>query len=278
SGPGVDDPDGRHAGRPQARGAEALRRAGLPALLIPARHGGGGATWCTAYQVVREVAAVNGDIGLLLGHHYLLSWTPALFGTGEDRERAWPSAAAGSRLWGGAPDPRDTSVLTLTPRPHGGFALDGTTAITAGAVLADRLALGATRAGTGEPLMVLVDPDGPGVARAEGGTATAPNGTVLFSGAAVSEDDVIGRPGPGALSLMASAIQLMVAQVSIGIAEGALDAARAHAVGRTRPWPLGQARRTGDAYLAGAYGGLLAQVRAARALADLAVDDLAPAL
>ncbi|WP_160573673.1 acyl-CoA dehydrogenase family protein [Actinomadura physcomitrii] len=278
SGPGVDDPDGRHTGRPQPRGVEALRRAGLLALPIPARHGGGGATWCTAYQVVREVAAFNGDIGLLLGQHYLLSWTPALFGTKTGRERLWADAAAGGMLWGGAPDPRDTS-LTLTPRPHGGFTLDGTTAITAGAVLADRLAVGATRAGTGEPLMVLVDPAGPGDARAEDGTAGAQNGTVLFAGAAVREDDVIGRPGPAATALLASAVQLMFAQLYVGIAEGALDAARAHAVGRPRPWPLGQARRTsGDAYLCGAYGGLLAQVRAARALADRAVDDLAPAL
>ncbi|QKG22960.1 acyl-CoA dehydrogenase family protein [Actinomadura verrucosospora] len=118
--PAVDDPDGRHTGRPQATAAEALRRSGLFTLLIPARCGGGGATWRTAFQVVREVAAVNGDIGLLLGHHYLLSWTPALIGTDEDRERVWPGAAAGSQIWGGAPDPRDTS-LTLTPRPHGGF-------------------------------------------------------------------------------------------------------------------------------------------------------------
>ncbi|GAA2118285.1 acyl-CoA dehydrogenase family protein [Actinomadura napierensis] len=122
--PAVDDPDGRYAGRPQARGAEALRRAGLLALPIPAHHGGGGACWRTAYQVVREVAALY-----------------------------------------------------------------------------------------------------------------------------------------------------------IGIAEGALNAARAHAVARSRPWPLGQARRNGgDAYLSGAYGGLLAQVRAARALADQAVEELSPAL
>lgn len=278
SGPDVDDPDGRHAGRPQSRGAEALRRAGLFALLIPARHGGGGATWRTAFQVVREVAAANGDLGLLLGHHYLLSWTPALHGTEEDRARVWPVAAAGRRLWGGATDPRDTSP-TLAPRPHGGFTLDGTTAITSGAALADRLAVGATRAGTGEPLVVLVDPAARGVARAEGGAGGASSGTVLFSGAAVSEHDVIGRPGPASTALMAPAIQMVVAQLYLGIAEGALDAARAHAVARSRPWPFGQARRTGgDAYLAGAYGGLLAQVRAARALADRAADDLAPAL
>ncbi|MBD2893291.1 Dibenzothiophene desulfurization enzyme C [Actinomadura sp. RB99] len=278
SGPDVDDPDGRHAGRPQARGAEALRQAGLLTLLIPARHGGGGATWRTAFQVVREVAAANGDLGLLLGHHYLLSWTPALHGTEADRERVWPVAAAACRLWGGAPDPRDASP-TLAPRPHGGFTLDGTTAITSGAVLADRLAVGATRADTGEPLMVLVDPAGPGVARAEGGAGGAPNGTVLFSGAIVGEHDVIGRPSPASTALMAPAIQMVFAQLYLGIAEGALDAARAHAVARSRPWPLGQARRTGgDAYLAGAYGGLLAQVRAARALADRAADDLAPDL
>ncbi|MFB4297671.1 acyl-CoA dehydrogenase family protein [Actinomadura sp. NTSP31] len=273
AGPAVDDPDGRHAGRPQPRGAEALRRAGLLALPIPARHGGGGACWRTAYQVLREVAALNTDIGLLLGHHYLLSWTPALLGAEEACERVWPRAVAGGWLLGGAPDPRETA-LTLAPGPRGGLLLDGATAIAPGAALADRLALGATRAGTGEPLMVLVDPAGPGVVRAG-------DGEVRFSGAAVSEDDVIGRPGAraGTAPLMAPAIQMVFAQLYIGIAEGALNAARAHAVARSRPWPLGQARRNGgDAYLSGAYGGLLAQVRAARALADQAVEELSPAL
>ncbi|QKG22959.1 hypothetical protein [Actinomadura verrucosospora] len=95
----------------------------------------------------------------------------------------------------------------------------------------------------------------------------------------MSGHDVIGRGGASASPLTAPAIQLVFAQLYVGIAEGALEAARAHAIARSRPWPLGQARRTaGDAYLSGAYGGLLAQVRAARALADLAVDDLAPAL
>ncbi|MDL4814194.1 acyl-CoA dehydrogenase family protein [Actinomadura opuntiae] len=274
AGPDVDDPDGRYAGRPQARAAEALRRAGLLTLPIPAHHGGGGACWRTAYQVVREVAAVNGDIGLLLGHHYLLTWTPALLGAEEARERVWPRAAAGAWLLGGAPDPRETAP-TLVTGPRGGLHLDGATALAPGAVLADRLSVGATRTGTGEPLMVLVDPAGPGVVRAG-------DAEVRFAGAAVNEDDVIGRP-PGAraasAALIAPAIQLMFAQLYVGIAEGALNAARAHAVARTRPWPLGQARRNGgDAYLSGAYGGLLAQVRAARALADQAVEELSPAL
>lgn len=58
-----------------------LKDTGLVTLLGPAEHGGGGQTWETAYQVIREIASADGSIGQLLGYHYLWAWTARLVTT-----------------------------------------------------------------------------------------------------------------------------------------------------------------------------------------------------
>ncbi|CAM5463379.1 acyl-CoA dehydrogenase family protein [Streptomyces hirsutus] len=89
------------AGKAPVDEVSRLREAGLLALLVPARFGGGGADWRTAYAVVREVAAADGAIGQLLGSHYFLSWSARFFTDPARAARIERRSAAEQWYWGG---------------------------------------------------------------------------------------------------------------------------------------------------------------------------------
>lgn len=272
------------ANRPPHDEAARLRDAGLLTLLIPAERGGGGADWRTAYAVIREIAAGDGSIGQLLGYHYLLSWNVRFFGGAAHTERVERAAAEGRWLWGGAFNPRDPDVVLTPTGPSGtGFRLDGRKTFATGARVADRLVVGATRADTGEPLVVFVDPEHPGVVRNDDwdnfGQRLSASGSVEFHAVPVAADDVLGSlsQDDGVLSpfatLVTPAIQLVFVHFYLGIAEGALTAAAEYTRTTTRPWPLsGVASATQDPYVLATYGELAVSARATRALADEAVE------
>ncbi|BCK66218.1 hypothetical protein Srufu_001710 [Streptomyces libani subsp. rufus] len=165
------------AGKPPFDELARLREAGLPALLTPPGPAGRGTGWRTACAVIREIAAADGSIGELLGHHYVLSWSARFFGTPDRAEELELRASAEQWLWGGGIDLPDTEPvtghgLTLTPA-EGGYLLHGCRSFAAGVTVADRLMLGAVRTDTDESLVVCVDPAHPGVTAAPSTTASA---------------------------------------------------------------------------------------------------------
>ncbi|MBO1329901.1 acyl-CoA dehydrogenase family protein [Streptomyces sp. VRA16 Mangrove soil] len=263
-----------------------LRESGLLTLLASAEHGGGGADWRTAYAVVRTVAAADGAVGQLLGHHYFLSFSARFFAGPARAVRIERDAAAGRWCWGGGIASHEPPLI-LTPA-SGGYLLNGHQRCSAGSGIADRLVVRAARYGTGEPLAVLVDPAQQGVV--SGGEETfgqrlAAGGGVEFDSVRVGADDVLGSlsSDEGVLSpfaaLAAPTARLVSVQFSLGTAEGLLAEVREH--GRAmrspwqpfsaEPWPDGPPQ---DPYALTAYGELSVVVRAASALAGQAVDAL----
>jgi len=270
------------ANQPPHAEVERLRQSGLLSLLVPGELGGGGADWRTAYQVIREIAAGDGSIGQLIGYHFQISWNAGFFANWELLAELQREAAANGWFWGGAFNPRDAE-LTLTP-VAGGFLLDGRKSFSTGASLADRLGASAVRTDTGEPVFIVFDPAQDGV-RFGGdwdnlGQRLTASGSVTFSGVHVPDSGLVASLAPGALrpfgTLVTPAIQLVFIQFYLGIAEGALAAAREYTRTRTRPWILsGVDAATEDPYILSTYGELVARTRAARALADDAIDALA---
>ncbi|WP_330268808.1 acyl-CoA dehydrogenase family protein [Streptomyces griseorubiginosus] len=264
-----------------------LRESGLLALLAPAGQRGGGADWRTAYAVVRTVAAADGAIGHLLGHHYFLSFSARFFADPEHAARVERESTQGQWCWGGGIASHEPP-LVLTPTANG-CLLSGYQRYATGVGIADRLVVRAARYGTGEPLAVLVDPAHPGVVSGSGGDTfgrrLAAGGAVEFDSVPVAADDVFGSlsPDEGALSPFASlavpTARLVSAQFCLGVAEGLLAEVQEH--GRavrsswqpfsTQPWP-GAAPQ--DPHALTVYGELAVVARAASALADQAVDAL----
>ncbi|MGW2704083.1 acyl-CoA dehydrogenase family protein [Streptomyces sp. NPDC001340] len=256
-----------------------LRESGLLTLLIPAELGGGGADWPTAYAVVREIAAADGAIGQLLGCHYFLSWSARFFTEPSLAAQVERQSAAEQWCWGGG-FARQEPPLTLA-RTAAGFVLDGRQSYTTGVLVADRLAVRAVRADTGEPLAVVVDPAHHGVG-IDGdadtfGQRLAAGGSVEFDGVPVAADDVLGSLSAdedvlSPLAALASPVgRLLSVQLRLGMAEGVLAEARDYSRAGHSPWhpdwPVGSPQ---DPQVLTAYGELTVLTRAASALTDQA--------
>ncbi|MER6129346.1 acyl-CoA dehydrogenase family protein [Streptomyces sp. NPDC001795] len=258
-----------------------LREAGLLTLLIPAESGGGGADWPTAYAVVRDIAAADGAIGQLLGCHYFLSWSARFLTEPSRAAQVERQYAAEQWCWGGGLA-RQESPLTLT-RTGGGQVLNGRQSYSTGVLVADRLAVRAVQADTGEPLAVVVDPARQGVGingDADAfGQRLAAGGSVEFDAVPVAADDVLGSlsADEDILSPLAALIspvgRLLSVQLCLGMAEGVLGEAREYSRAGHSPshpaWPVGSPQ---DPQVLAAYGELTVLTRSASALTDQALE------
>ncbi|MCT9141758.1 acyl-CoA dehydrogenase family protein [Streptomyces violarus] len=269
------------AGKPPFDEVSRLRESGLLTLLIPAGLGGGGEEWPTAYAVVREIAAADGAIGQLLGCHYFMSWSARFFTDPALAARLEQRSAAEQWCWGGGLA-RQEPVLSLA-RNARGYVLNGRQSYAAGVLVADRLAVRAVRADTGEPLAVVVDPALQGVV-IDGdadpfGQRLAAGGSVEFDAVPVSADDVLGSLAAdedvlSPLTALVSPVgRLLSVQLRLGMAEGVLAEAREYSrTGHSHwhpDWPVGSPQ---DPQVLTAYGELTVLTRSASALADQARD------
>ncbi|WP_306188017.1 acyl-CoA dehydrogenase family protein [Streptomyces sp. MK5] len=264
------------AGKAPFDEASRLRESGLLTLLVPAGLGGGGADWPTAYAVVREIAAADAAIGQLLGCHYFLSWSARFFAEPSLAAQVERQSAAEQWCWGGG-FARQEPPLTLA-RTAAGFVLDGRQSYTTGVLVADRLAVRAVRADTGEPLAVVVDPAHHGVG-IDGdadtfGQRLAAGGRVEFDGVPVAADDVLGSLSAdedvlSPLAALASPVgRLLSVQLRLGMAEGVLAEAREYSRAAHSPWhPDWPAGSPQDPQMLTAYGELTVLTSAASALA-----------
>jgi alkylation response protein AidB-like acyl-CoA dehydrogenase len=258
-----------------------LREAGLLTLLVPHESGGGGADWTTAYAVIREIAAADGAIGQLLGCHYFLSWSARLFAEPALAAQVERRSAAEQWCWGGGLA-RQELPLTLS-RKAGGHVLDGRQSYATGVLVADRLAVRAERADTGEPLAVVVDAAHPGV-RIDGdadtfGQRLAAGGSVEFDAVPVAAEDVLGSLSAdedmlSPLAALASPVgRLLSVQLLLGMAEGVLAEAREYSRVGHSPWhPDRPARPPQDPQALTVYGELTVLAHSASALAAQARD------
>ncbi|WP_030213464.1 acyl-CoA dehydrogenase family protein [Streptomyces bikiniensis] len=204
-------------------------------------------------------------------------------------------------LAGGVEPPRTATgpglVLTPAEGSGGGWILDGRRAFASGVTVADRLVVGARPGGTGDLLVVLVDPAHPGVFTDAGtdrvGQRLAGAGTVTFDHVPVPPGHVLGvlphdeHAVAPFTTLAPLALRLLLTQVGLGIAEGALaearDTSRADQAG---PAPADGPAADGaapagtgdDPYLLLAYGELATAAHAAAAVVERATDALARGL
>ncbi|MFF5574772.1 acyl-CoA dehydrogenase family protein [Streptomyces luteogriseus] len=267
------------AGKPPFDEVSRLRESGLLTLLVPAQLGGGGGDWAEAYAVVREIAAADGAIGQLLGCHYFMSWSARFFTDPALAARLQRRSAAEQWCWGGGLA-RQEPALMLTEDTRG-YVLNGRQSYAAGVLVADRLAVRAVRAGTGEPLVLMVDPAVAGVV-VDGdtdpfGQRLAAGGSAEFDAVPIAADDVLGSLSAdeevlSPLTALASPVgRLLSVQLRLGMAEGVLAEAREYSrTGHSHWHPDRSAGTPQDPQVLTAYGELTVLTRSASALADQA--------
>ncbi|GAB3439264.1 acyl-CoA dehydrogenase family protein [Actinophytocola sediminis] len=264
----------RDAAEPHAEVA-LLRASGLLTLLVPLAGGGRGAGWRTANEVTRIVAAADASVGHLLGYHYLQLWRTELFERPDLVDRLHRETSAGDWFWAGVSNPLD-AALRFTP-VDGGFLVDGRKTFATGASVADRLVVSATHTDTGEKITFVVDAGADGVRYLRDwdnlGQRLTASGGVVFENVHVPAADVLGVHDESAVraSLAALGFQLMLTQIYVGIADGALTEAAEYTRTSSRAWTLSDVdEAVADPYILAGYGELAARTRAAAALTDLA--------
>ncbi|MQA08396.1 MAG: acyl-CoA dehydrogenase [Pseudonocardiaceae bacterium] len=264
-----------------------LRRSGLLPLPVSAERGGAGGSWVEANQVARIVSAADASVGHLLGYHYLQLWRSELFDRPAAIERLHRRTAEHGWFVAGVSNPLDFA-LRLTPTATG-FVVDGRKTFATGASVADHLVVSGTRTDNDDKLTFTVDASSAGIEYLDDwdniGQRLTASGGVVFDRVPVETDDVLGvqpddeaDPRAARTSLSALGFQVVLSQIYVGIAEGALSEAADYTRQRARPWLLsGVDAAAEDPYIVAGYGELVASVEAARLLADRATSALADA-
>ncbi|MGL5858596.1 MAG: acyl-CoA dehydrogenase family protein [Angustibacter sp.] len=229
-----------------------LGRLGLLSLPYPIEYGGGGQPAAVYLQVVEELAAAWGAVGMGVSVHILACHPLAAFGTDAQRRRFLPDLLSGDLLgaYGLSESASGSDAAALRTRAvldqdASTYTVTGTKAwITHGGV-ADCYAL-LVRTGTGGPQGIsclLVDAATPGVSAAaperKMGFGSSPTAGLVLDAARVGADRLIGELGQG-FSIAMSALdagRLGIAACAVGIATAALEAASAYAQER---WQFGR--------------------------------------
>ncbi len=224
-----------------------LGRAGLLSLPYPEEFGGGGQPYEVYLQVVEEIASAWMSIAVGVSVHSLTCYPVAAFGSDAQRKSLLPDMLSGERL--GAyclSEPQagsDVAAISTRATPSDGgslYRLKGTKAWISHAGHADfYTTFVRTSDDGGRGLSCVVVPagvDGLGFGEPERkmGLHCDTVRQVIFDGALVSADRLVGEPGQGmaiALSALDSG-RLGIAAAATGLAQAALDQALAYAKDR----------------------------------------------
>lgn len=256
-----------------------LRDSGLLALAVPQGFGGQGASWPEILRIVRHFAAADSSLAHLFGFQHLQVATVLLFASPAQQDRLLSATVAQRWFWGNAVNARDPRLQAT--RVQGGWRLDGVKGFCSGARDSDVLAVSFTvgpeptdrrfaavptaRAG----IEVRDDWDNMGQRQTD-------SGSVAFDGVQVGDLELLGPPGPASsprATLRNMMGQLVLTEIYLGNAQGALDQAVAYTRGHVQPWSMaGVERAVDDPLLQLRAGTHWAALRAATALADEALE------
>lgn len=266
-------------GTPKAE-RDALRDSGLLGLIIPREFGGLGESWSTTLQIVRELARVDSSVAHVFAFQHLLLATAQLFGR-PDQWQPWFEQTVRERwFWGNALNPLDTRTLAT---PDGdAYRFHGDKSFCSGATDSDMLLASALRAGEGGLLIAVIPTKRDGVHIHQDwdniGQRQTDSGSARFEQVRVRADELLLQPGP--LSTPRACLRPLIAQliltnIYLGIAEGALAEARRYTLEQRRLWPASLATTANkDPYTLLHYGEFQAALEGARLLADHAAQQL----
>jgi alkylation response protein AidB-like acyl-CoA dehydrogenase len=274
-------------GKPPYREIQLLKDSGLVTLMGPATHGGGGETWPTALRACREVSKADASVGQLLGYHYLWAWATRFFGTEEQISREEAHYTRNCLFYSGAINPRDKNLTAFDDGAT--LRLNGRKSFASGSLLSDLTCLTASLE-DGRLVFVIVDSksaglvynndwDNMGQRQTESGSVTVTDLVIPWTAAIGYVDKKITPMVYSSLSLLT--LQLIMTNMYLGIAEGAMESAAGYTRTKTRAWPYGGDNKesaTDEWYILEAYGDFRSKLWAAEALIDQVNSELADLL
>ncbi|KVU68449.1 acyl-CoA dehydrogenase [Burkholderia ubonensis] len=258
-----------------------LADAGLLTLAVPRAFGGQEAAWSAIYDAIRQIARVDSALAHLVGFQCLQVVSVDVWGSPAQRERYLRGTVAHRWWWGNAVNPLDTR-LVATATPDGGYRLDGVKGFCSGTRGSQRMTVSAHDPALGRTVFGVVPTARAGITVNDDwdpiGQRQTDSGSVTFDGVALAPDEVLHRseapPTPRA-TLRTLVSQLVLTNLFVGLAEGALADAREYVLRQGRPWiHAGVERATDDPYTLQRFGDMRVHAVAAAALADRAADAL----
>ncbi|KVN05699.1 acyl-CoA dehydrogenase family protein [Burkholderia stagnalis] len=282
----IDALRGSAAARDRAGGHAAqekqwLADAGLLTLAVPRAFGGQEAAWPVIYDAIRQVARVDSALAHLVGFQCLQVVSIDVWGDPAQRARYLRGTVEHRWWWGNAVNPLDTR-LAATATPDGGYRLDGAKGFCSGTRGSQRMTVSAHDPALGRTVFGVVPTARAGITVNDDwdpiGQRQTDSGSVTFDGVTLAPDEVLHRsetpPTPRA-TLRTLVSQLVLTNLFVGLAEGALAEARDYVLRNGRPWiQAGVERASDDPYTLQRFGNMRVQAVAAAALADRAADAL----
>jgi alkylation response protein AidB-like acyl-CoA dehydrogenase len=258
-----------------------LRASGLLTVTIPSELGGWAMKWPDTMKLIRLFARVDSSIAHLFGFQHLILASVSLYGSRAQTEELFSETVRNQWFWGNALNPLDKGTR-LTPSHTVGYLINGRKSFCSGAVDSDMLIVSAIHAVDEKFMVAAIPSDGPGIRILEDwdamGQWQTDSGTVEFHDVAAGPEAFLRTPGPlGSIraSLRSCIAQLILSNIFLGIAEGALVEARSCTLAQTRPWITSTAKSaTEDPYVLANYGSFFVSLQAAQALTDIAGESL----
>jgi alkylation response protein AidB-like acyl-CoA dehydrogenase len=267
------DRDGGHA----ALEKQWIADAGLLTLAVPREFGGAGAPWPAVYETIRAIARVDSALAHLLGFQCLQVVSVDVWGNHAQRTRYLRGTVEARWWWGNAVNPLDTR-LVATATADGGFRVSGQKGFCSGTRGSQMMTVSAHDPQTGKPIFAVVPTSRDGITVQEDwnpiGQRQTDSGSVSFEQVKIGPDEVLHRsevpPTPRA-TLRTLVSQLVLTNLFVGIAQGALEEARRYVNQYGRPWiSSGVEKATDDPYTIQRFGEMRLQTVGAEALADRA--------
>jgi short-chain 2-methylacyl-CoA dehydrogenase len=244
--PGAGERDERE--EPPLDIVKKLGELGICGVPIPEAFGGLGADAITWALVIEELGRADASVAVTVSvASGLAGGMVARYGTDEQRQRWLPPIAAGEMLAGfGLTEPgsgSDAAALRTKARLDGGeWVIDGSkafitnsgTSITGVVVAACRTEEGSANGVS----TILVPADAPGFTVGPGykklGWRSSDTHELSFDGCRVPEDHLLGERGKGLAQCLAALDdgRISIAALSVGLAQGCLDASVAYATER----------------------------------------------
>ena len=258
-----------------------LRASGLLNVTIPADLGGWGMEWPDTMKLVRVFAGVDSSIAHLFGFQHLMLASVSLYGSWRQTEELFSQTVRNKWFWGNALNPVDKRT-SLTSKCGVGYLINGRKSFCSGAVDSDMLIVSAIRSVDQKFMVVAMPSSRPGIRILDDwdamGQRQTDSGTVEFCDVAAGQEEFLKTPGPlGSIraSLRSCIAQLILSNIFLGIAEGALEESRNYTLAQTRPWIASTVQSaTEDPYILANYGNFFVNLQAAQALTDIAVESL----
>jgi len=258
-----------------------LRASGLLNVTIPVSLGGWGLDWPDTMKLIRIFARVDSSLAHLFGFQHLMLASVSLYGSWVQAEELFADTVRNKWFWGNALNPLDKRT-SVTPHNGVGFVINGRKSFCSGALDSDMLIVSAIRALDEKFMVAAIPSDRPGIRIHDDwdsmGQRQTDSGTVEFDDVAVGLEEFLKTPGPlGSVraSLRSCIAQLILSNVFLGIAEGALAEARDYTLAQTRPWANSTVKSaTEDPYILSHYGNFFVNLQAAQALTDIAAESL----